>query len=180
MAVPGKTINEPLIACFLVFGFLARPRSRYVSPRRPPSPEVLAAAAEGVRGVYAELDKRPVYRECIRRTECCQFNLTKKVPQVTRGEAMILAQGWRAKGHSEVAARPDGVCPVLDQATGNCLAYAFRPFSCRTHFCPAAGGPYRRKEVIDLIQKLEAIDATLGSDGPLALPIALAAALRRG
>lgn len=151
-----------------------------MSPRRPPSPEVIAAAAEGVRAVYAELDRRPVDRDCIRRTECCRFRLTGKTPQVTRGEAMVLAKGWRAKGHTEVAARPDGVCPVLDPATGNCLAYADRPFSCRTHFCEAAGGPYRRKEVIDLIHKLEAIDATLGSDGPLALPIALAAALRRG
>jgi len=147
--------------------------------RRPPSPETLADAERGVKSVYADLDARPVERDCIRRTECCRFKLTGKMPMVTRGEALVLARAWRAAGRSQVEPRPDGVCPVLDEATGSCRAYAARPLSCRTHFCDAAGGPYRRKEVIDLVHRIEAIDATLGSDGPLALPIALAAALRR-
>ena len=42
---------------------------------------------------------------------------------------------------------------------GRCLIYAGRPFGCRTHFCAAAGGPYARREVIDLIHRLEDLDA---------------------
>jgi len=46
-----------------------------------------------------------------------------------------------------------------------------------THFCAAAGGPYARAEVLDLIRRLEAVDARLGGDGPRALKAAVAAEL---
>ncbi|MBV9128127.1 MAG: YkgJ family cysteine cluster protein [Verrucomicrobia bacterium] len=69
---------------------------------------------------------------------------------------------------------------MLDPATRRCRIYAARPFGCRTHFCRAAGGPYRRAEVLDLIRRLEAVDARLGGDGvPRPLPIAVAAELAR-
>jgi len=54
---------------------------------------------------------------------------------------------------------------MLDSAMGNCLIYESRPFGCRTHFCAAAGGPYSRRDVIDLIRRLEAIDTALGGKG---------------
>ena len=41
------------------------------------------------------------------------------------------------------------------------------------HFCAAAGGPYARREVLDLIRRLEEIDARLCGDGPRALPAIL-------
>jgi hypothetical protein len=66
---------------------------------------------------------------------------------------------------------------LLDPLSGKCLIYADRPFACRTHFCPAAGGPMARREVIDLIRRLEAIDAQLGGAGPRKLPLALRSAL---
>ncbi len=66
---------------------------------------------------------------------------------------------------------------MLDRATGDCLIYEARPFGCRTHFCAAAGGPYARREVADLIHRLEAIDHSLGGDGASALPHALRVAL---
>jgi len=56
---------------------------------------------------------------------------------------------------------------------GACVIYADRPFGCRTHFCAAAGGPYARAEVLDLIRRLEAVDAQLGGDGPRALAAAV-------
>jgi Fe-S-cluster containining protein len=66
---------------------------------------------------------------------------------------------------------------MLDSASGNCLIYESRPFGCRTHFCAAAGGPYARREVIDLIRRLEAVDAELGGAGPRLLQNAIADAL---
>ena len=66
---------------------------------------------------------------------------------------------------------------MLDSATGNCLIYESRPFGCRTHFCAAAGGPYARREVIDLIRRLEAVDVEVGGSGPRLLQNAIADAL---
>ena len=66
---------------------------------------------------------------------------------------------------------------MLQQETGNCLIYEDRPFSCRTHFCAAAGGPIARREVLDLIRRLEDIDLALKGNGPRPLPNAVADAL---
>ncbi len=111
-------------------------------------------------------------RACLRRTECCQFKLTGRTPMLTRGEALLAAKGLRASGRKALPARADGACPML-RDNGACLIYADRPFGCRTHFCAAAGGPYARAEVLDLIRRLETVDATLGGDGPRALPAAV-------
>jgi Fe-S-cluster containining protein len=144
-----------------------------VKSRRPPnSLEVLAK----VRAIYAEVDARPVERACVRRTECCQFKLTGRTPYLTKGEALTAAKALRATGRTRLAERPDGACPLLDPQ-GRCLIYADRPFGCRTHFCAAAGGPYARREVSDLIHRLEDIDMQLGGDGSRPLPAAVRAAL---
>jgi len=130
-----------------------------------------------VRATYQELDQRPIQRNCLRRTECCQFKLTGKTPQLTRGEALLSAQAFRATGRKQLPNPTDGSCPLLHPKTHQCLIYQDRPFGCRTHFCQAAGGPMERKEVLDLIRKLEQIDTQLGGDGPHALPSALSWAL---
>lgn len=131
-----------------------------------------------VRQIYAELATRPVARNCTRRTECCQFKLTGLTPYLTKGEALVVAKAWRAGGRRKLPNDVgDGACPMLERATGRCLIYADRPFGCRTHFCAAAGGPMARREVIDLIRRLETIDAQLGGDGARKLPAAVAAAL---
>ena len=44
-------------------------------------------------------------------------------------------------------------------------------------FCAAAGGPYARREVVDLIRRLEDIDRTLDGEGAMALPTALERAM---
>lgn len=137
------------------------------------SPE--SALAE-VAAIYAEADARPVERACTRLTECCQFRLTGKTPHLTRGEAVVAAKALRATGRTRLPARTDGACPLLDPR-GRCLIYAARPFGCRTHFCAAAGGPYARREVVDLIHRLETLDAQLGGDGAHPLPAAVAATL---
>jgi len=130
-----------------------------------------------VRSVYAELAQRPIQRNCLQRTECCQFQLTGKIPQLTRGEALLAAQTFRATGRKTLPQRPDGACPMLQADTGKCLIYAARPFGCRTHFCQTAGGPIGRHEVLPLIRRLEKIDRELGGDGPHPLPQSVAQAL---
>jgi uncharacterized protein len=139
--------------------------------------EALQAVLAEVRAVYAELAKRPVERACIARTECCQFQLTGQTPYLTKGEALVAAKGFRATGRKELPKSEDGACPMLKRETGRCMIYADRPFGCRTHFCEAAGGPYPRKQVLDLIRRLEEVDRQVGGDGPRKIEAAVAEAL---
>jgi Fe-S-cluster containining protein len=143
-------------------------------PPRAPNPDeaLRRAALEEVRAVYRELESRPVQRACTRLTECCQFKLTGRTPQLTRGEAILAARAFRASGRKALPERRDGGCPLLG-ANGACMIYQDRPFGCRTHFCAMAGGPYARGEVVDLIHRLEAIDVRLDGEGPRQLPAAL-------
>lgn len=140
-------------------------------------PFSIETAITEVRAVYAELEKRRVERDCRLRTECCQFRLTGLTPYLTRGEALVAARGLRASGRRELPKRDDGACPLLHPRTGRCMIYADRPFGCRTHFCDAAGGPYARAGVIDLIRRLENVDALLGGNGARMLAGAVADAL---
>jgi len=119
----------------------------------------LAASLAEVRRIYAQVDARPIERNCTRLHGCCHFRLTGRTPYLTRGEALVAAKALRATGRKGLPTPLDGMCPMLDAASGNCLIYKDRPFGCRTHFCAAAGGPYARREVADLIQQLEKLDA---------------------
>lgn len=141
-----------------------------------PAIDPTKAIAE-IRAIYAELTRRPIERACLARTECCQFQLTGQTPHLTKGEALVAAKGFRATGRKALPESPDGACPLLKRDTGKCLIYADRPFGCRTHFCDAAGGPYPRKQVLDLIRRLEAVDQQLGGDGPRKIEAAVATAL---
>jgi Fe-S-cluster containining protein len=142
------------------------------APTSSPAALERRAALEEVRAIYREVDLRPAQRQCTRLTECCQFRLTGRIPQLTRGEALLAAQAVRASGRKTLPESVDGACPLL-RADGKCLIYQDRPFGCRTHFCAAAGGPYARADVLDLIRRLETLDQRLGGDGPRALPNAL-------
>ena len=133
-----------------------------------------SAMAE-VRAIYAEWEQRPIDRACTGRGDCCRFRMTGRTPFLTKGEALVAATAWRAAGRTSVPATPDGACPFLK--ANRCQIYEGRPFGCRTHFCEAAGGPASRKEVRDLIQRLEDIDARLGGTGGVNLPAAVAAAM---
>ena len=135
------------------------------------------SALHEVRQVYAELATRPIDRNCVRLKECCHFKLTGRTPYLTKGEALVAAQALRATGRTRLTKNTSGACPLLDDTTGNCLIYEARPFGCRTHFCAAAGGPYSRREVIDLIRRLEAVDVALGGSGPRLLQNAIADAV---
>ena len=116
--------------------------------------EDLQQALGEIRAVYTELANRPLDRACQASTGCCRFQLTGLTPHLTKGEALVAAKGFRATGRKELPESDDGACPLLKRETGRCLIYADRPFGCRTHFCDAAGGPYPRKQVLDLIRRL--------------------------
>lgn len=126
--------------------------------------------------IYTAVAARPLERSCSMSTECCQFRLTGRTPMLTKGEAMYAAIGVRASGRKKLPDRTDGACPLLGK-NGRCMIYAHRPFGCRTHFCSAAGGPYPRKHVADLIQRLDVLDERLKGDGPRPIQGAVAAAL---
>lgn len=148
---------------------------------QPAANDPTHTAMRATRAIYAELDQRPVPRDCVRRTECCQFKLTGRTPTLTAGEALVAAAALRMTGRRSLLDSGDektGRCPMLNPA-GKCLIYEARPFGCRTHFCAAAGGPYTRNEVRDLVRRLEDIDAQLGGDGPHALPMAVEDALEK-
>jgi len=146
--------------------------------KRRSAPPTKAAAIDAVRAIYQELATRPIERSCVTRTECCRFRLTGRTPFLTKGEALVAAKAWRATGRTRLPDSADGACPLLDSATGKCRIYEGRPFGCRTHFCAAAGGPYARRDVVDLIHRLEDVDRAMGGDGALPLPAAVERALR--
>jgi Fe-S-cluster containining protein len=146
-----------------------------------PAPDPFAAhkseALAKVKKIYGDLAQKPLERDCRLRTECCKFHLTGKIPHLTRGEALLAAKALRAAGRKSLPERADGACPLLEPSTARCLIYEARPFGCRTHFCAAAGGPYPRARVLDLIHRLEDIDKELGGDGPHPLRPAILEAL---
>ena len=138
----------------------------------------MQSALEEVRNVYADLAARPIDRNCVRLKECCHFKLTGRTPYLTKGEALVAAKALRATGRKALPHNSNGACPLLHPQTGDCLIYDARPFGCRSHFCAAAGGPYSRHEVVDLIRRLEAIDESLGGSGPRMLSNAIESVLR--
>ena len=146
-----------------------------------PAPDPLSAAkfnaTREVRKIYADLAARPLERSCALRTDCCHFKLTGKTPHLTYAEALVAANALRATGRTTLSAHTAGSCPLLDPKTSRCLIYESRPLGCRTHFCAAAGGPYPRTHVLDLIRRLEKIDQDLGGDGSHPIEKSIPAAL---
>src|SRR5450756_3247126 len=91
--------------------------------------ENLSNTLAEVRAIYQELARRPVQRNCIARTECCQFQLTGLTPHLTKGEALLAAKAFRATGRKELPEADDRACPMLKRETGRCMIYADRPLS---------------------------------------------------
>ncbi len=132
-----------------------------------------------VREVYLQLSTQPIERHCEFRTHCCKFQLTGRIPFLTRGEALVAARALRASGRTRLPDQTNGACPLLEPKEERCLIYDSRPFACRTHFCRAAGGLFPRARVADLIHELENVDRELGGEEALPLPKAIAFALER-
>jgi hypothetical protein len=142
-----------------------------------------AKPAEVIREVleiYAEWARRPIQRNCTGLADCCRFRLVGHTPYLTKGEALVAARAWKAAGRKNVVVPADGSCPFLHPSSGKCQIYEGRPFGCRTHFCDAAGGPAHRRDVRDLIQRLEEIDHRLSGSGGVNLPAAVREAMSSG
>ena len=125
------------------------------------------------QAIYAELALRKTERSCTGIAQCCQFRVTGRTPHLTRGEAITAWAAVKASGRKTLPEAVDGACPLLNPLTLRCLIYAGRPFGCRTHFCEAAGGMMDRRQVIDLIRRLEILDGETGGDGSKPLESAL-------
>lgn len=147
-----------------------------LTPRRMKNPKQTDHRTE-IEAVYAEIERRPLPRQCALRTGCCHFRLAGHTPMLTKGEALYAAEGVRRSGRKVLKPHPDGACPLLGR-DGRCAIYTHRPFGCRTHFCAEAGGMYPRKHVADLIQRLEALDERLGGHGSRPLEAAVSDALK--
>lgn len=144
--------------------------------RRPNTPPEITDAIAAVRALYTNYEASPPpERSCIGRADCCHFQRTGRTPYLTLGEALVVLKAWRATGRGEVPPLgADGACPFL--SSGRCRIHPDRPFGCRTHFCAPAGGPISRTEARPWIQQLEAVDHSLGGEGGVNLPAALALA----
>jgi hypothetical protein len=141
------------------------------------SADAMVSALAEVRQVYIDLAQRPLERNCTHQTACCHFKITGRTPYLTKGEAIAAARAFRATGRKKLPVNPNGTCPMLQSETGRCLIYNDRPFGCRTHFCAGAGGPVARRDVVDLIRRLEQVDVELNGGGPRILQHAVAQAL---
>jgi len=142
--------------------------------------EKIDALLNEVKAIYAELEARTDEERCCeKRSDCCQFEKTGSTPYLTFGEAFLITLFWKESGRPSLPVKKDGSCPFFESASGRCLVYEARPFACRTHFCKAAGGNYARRDVIDLIRRLESVDRSFASqDGPLPLVSAVTRAMR--
>jgi uncharacterized protein len=121
---------------------------------------------EDIEAIYAEAEASLPPRNCIRRTQCCRFAETGREPYVTRAETDFLFAVLRASGRRMPPPRDDGACPFLDRDERTCTIYEGRPFGCRTNFCREAGGSVTAAELKGSLDKLRALDETLGGEGP--------------
>src|SRR3990167_5171120 len=141
--------------------------------KNPRSGSDTELAITEIKSVYADLAKRSQERNCTLKAQCCHFTLTGKTPFLTKGEAIVAAKALRHAGRKRLPERNDGACKLLHPTTSRCIIYEGRPFGCRTHFCQSAGGPYARKDVIDLIRRMETVDEQLQGSGPRELHAAV-------
>ncbi len=123
--------------------------------RSKPTPEQRAELA----ALYAETDALMAPMSCDASTDCCRFGVTGREPYPTAIEAAELLRAFAATGkrmqttpnanaggpgkkgkkRALPMAGDERRCPMLSDK-GRCIAYASRPFGCRTFFCDRAQG----------------------------------------
>lgn len=136
--------------------------------------------AEGdLLSIYARLDAALGGFGCGGSTTCCRFGVTGREPYVTKLERAVLARAIKKRGglpkRRTLPIAGERVCPLLGD-DGKCVAYAARPFGCRTFFCDEAlrdyaSGKLPRGEIGALLRELadlsEKYDPRDGRGAPL-------------
>jgi Fe-S-cluster containining protein len=135
---------------------------------------------EDIESIYRDAEASLPARDCRRTTRCCRFAETGREPYVTRAEVDYLFAVLRAQGRKLPLPRTDGACPFLDRDEKTCTVYEGRPFGCRTNFCREAGGAVTAQEMKASIDRLNALDETLGGEGPRPLTRVLSDVARAG
>ena len=135
---------------------------------------------EDIEKIYADAEASLPERNCTRTTRCCRFAETGREPYVTRAEVDFLFAVLRSQGRRMPPPRSDGACPFLDRDEKTCTIYEGRPFGCRTNFCREAGGAVTAQELKPSLDRLAALDETLGGDGPRPLTRVLDQVARSG
>lgn len=97
-----------------------------------------------LRALYSEVDALLDGWSCEDSTECCRFGVTGREPYPTAIELFELERAVRTRGglpkRRTLPVAEERRCALLSDE-GRCLAYAARPFGCRTFFCERATEP---------------------------------------
>jgi hypothetical protein len=159
---------------------------------------------DALRAVYADVDRAMSGWSCDRSTDCCHFDRTGREPQLWPNEWALLsaalrarpapvprpeaardvpgrAAGSRGRGARRLPVLVERRCPLLGD-DDRCVAYAARPFGCRTYYCERAVGPSRRPPRVELAalgRRIASLAEADGQGGPRALTAWLAAATKR-
>jgi len=104
----------------------------------------VADALRSLRALYAEVDGLTAGYGCESSTDCCRFGVTGREPYPTAVELAELERAVKARGglgkRRSLVIAEERRCAMLND-DGKCVAYAARPFGCRTFFCERAVGP---------------------------------------
>jgi hypothetical protein len=106
----------------------------------------MSSRGVSLAAVYQEVDALLAGWTCERSTDCCHFGRTGREPQLWPNEWAHLERALRARPAPRSRRLPIAAeerCPLLGD-DDRCVAYAARPFGCRTFFCERALGPARR------------------------------------
>ena len=137
---------------------------------------------EALAAIYREVDALLEGWSCEQSTDCCHFGRTGREPQLWPNEWQLLERAVRARPPRRQRGLPvvddEGRCPLLDE-TGRCVAYAARPFGCRTFFCDRATGPSRRPPRAELAALGRRVAALSEAAEPLEKPRAVTSWMRR-
>jgi uncharacterized protein len=134
-----------------------------------------------IHAIYREADALLEGWGCERSTDCCHFERTGREPQLWPNEWSLLERSLRERPAPRPRGLPvieEGRCPLLG-AEGKCVAYAARPFGCRTFFCDRASGPARRPPRSELAALGRRIATLAERSDPAARPRALRSWLNR-
>jgi len=126
----------------------------------------LRRALHELEEIYRQADALVSSLACARSGRCCQLARTGRVPYLMPLERRFLERGLADAGRPWPVARADGACALLDEGGARCSVYRWRPFGCRTFFCPEARGAAPASAALHrLSARLARVSDSLEPDG---------------